>query len=267
MATKDQPMIVSLYQSNPRFGKLAENLDEVLTAVKPHKFDLLVLPELFATGYLFSDFNQAFLLAEEAGKGYVFETIRMLAAEKNGLVIYGFPERRGKRLFNSSLAVFPNGQYLLYQKSHLFDTEKEIFSPGETGFSVFSFRGARIGMMICFDWRFPEAARKLTLLGAQIVCHPSNLVLTHCPDAMITRALENAVFTITANRIGEEIRGEKKLRFIGKSRIISPDGKVLAQVDSHQTGFIASEINPELADNKRVTENNDLLADRRPELY
>lgn len=260
-------MIVSLYQNNPRFGKVADNLDQLLRAVGPHKFDLLVLPELFATGYLFADFNQAFLLSDEAGKGYLFESIRKLAAEKNSLIIYGFPERRGKRLFNSSIAVFPDGQYLLYQKSHLFDTEKEIFSPGESGFSVFSFRGARIGMMICFDWRFPEAARKLTLLGAQIICHPSNLVLPHCPDAMITRALENAVFTITANRIGEEKRPGLTLRFIGKSRIISPAGAILAQLDSEQTGFIAVDINPELADNKLVTANNDLLADRRPELY
>ena len=121
--------------------------------------------------------------------------------------------------------------------------------------------------MICFDWRFPEAARKLALLGAQIICHPSNLVLPHCPDAMVTRALENCLFTITANRVGSENRIEKRLQFIGHSRIIAPTGKILAELDDNNEGFIMVEIDPKLADDKAVTSGNDLFKDRRPEFY
>ena len=260
-------MRVALYQNDPVFGAEAQNVGEVLSAVKGQNFDLLVLPELFASGYLFENFNQAYLMASEAGTGYVFESLKRLAREKNSLLIFGFPEKRGKRLFNSSAAIFPDGHYLLYQKTHLFDTEKEIFTPGQTGFSVFEYRGVRLGMMICFDWRFPEAARKLALLGAQIICHPSNLVLPHCPDAMITRALENGVFTVTANRVGAEKSSARNLHFIGRSRIISPSGKILSELGDQAPGFGVCEMDPELADNKYVTENNDLFADRRPELY
>lgn len=121
--------------------------------------------------------------------------------------------------------------------------------------------------MICFDWRFPEAARKLTLLGAQIICHPSNLVLPHCPDAMVTRALENGVYTITADRIGTENRTGTALTFIGNSRIIGPDGRILAELGRDETAFVARDIDPARADQKAVTPRNDLLGDRRPEFY
>ena len=121
--------------------------------------------------------------------------------------------------------------------------------------------------MICFDWRFPESARKLALLGAQIICHPSNLVLPHCPNSMVVRALENNVFTITADRVGVENRTGEKLEFIGKSRIISPDGTVLGELGTEEPGFLAVEIDPALADDKNVTPRNDLFDDRRPEFY
>ena len=82
--------------------------------------------------------------------------------------------------------------------------------------------------MICFDWFFPETARSLALLGADIIAHPANLVLPYCQKAMITRCLENRVFAVTANRIGQEKRGEDDFQFTGASQIISYDGKVLS---------------------------------------
>lgn len=260
-------MKVALYQNSPKFGEIVENVENVVNAVSDKEFDILVLPELFASGYQFLNKKEALSLADEAGKGYTYERLRLLAKEKNGLIVYGFPEKRGEKLFNSALAVLPDGTFHLYQKTHLFDTEKNIFSPGETGFSVFPFRGAKIGLMICFDWRFPESARKLTLLGAQIICHPSNLVLPHCPDAMIIRALENLIFTITADRVGQENRGGNLLKFIGRSRIIAPDGQILGELGEMDEDFLSVDINPKDADNKSVTRNNNILSDRRPEFY
>jgi len=258
---------VALYQNNPIFGEIKLNVDTVVAAVMDKEFDILVLPELFAAGYQFRERQEAFMLADPIGTGYTFETLAQLAAQKNSLVIYGFPEKRDREIFNSAIGVFPDGHFRLYQKTHLFDAEKGIFSKGRTGFSIFSFGETRVGIMICFDWRFPEAARKLALLGAQIICHPSNLVLPHCPDAMVTRALENCLFTITANRVGSENRIEKRLQFIGHSRIIAPTGKILAELDDNNEGFIMVEIDPKLADDKAVTSGNDLFKDRRPEFY
>jgi len=260
-------MKIALFQNSPVFGEIEQNLKDVSEAVKNEDFDILVLPELFATGYQFKNRDEALSLADESGSGLTFNRIQQLAIQKNALIIYGFPERKGEKLFNSAMAVNPNGNSFLYQKTHLFDTEKNIFNPGETGFSVFEYKEAKIGMMICFDWRYPESARKLALLGAQIICHPSNLVLSTCPDAMITRALENMVFTVTSDRVGMENRFGQPLKFTGKSRIISPRGKILAELGNVETGFIVAEINPKDADNKAVTPNNDLFDDRRTDLY
>ncbi len=258
---------IALYQNNPVFGEIKTNVDKVISAVERKEFDILVLPELFATGYQFANRDEVLGLADIVGTGYTFEAVSKLATQKDSLVIYGFPEKGNNAVFNSAIAVFPDGKYSLYQKTHLFDSEKEIFKAGETGFSVISFKDTWIGTMICFDWRFPEAARKLALLGAQIICHPSNLVMPHCPYAMIIRALENRVFTVTADRVGQENRTGQTLRFIGRSRIISPDGQVLAQLDDEEEGFLTAEIDPKLAADKSVTPRNDLFKDRRPEFY
>jgi len=260
-------MKIILYQNNPEFGKIEKNVDVACEVVQNDEFDVFVLPELFATGYQFKDREEAVSLADETARGYTFRQLRELSLEKDCLIVYGFPQISGGKLFNSALAILPDGQYFQYQKTHLFDTEKEIFDPGETGFFVFPFNNTRFGMMICFDWRFPESARKLALLGAQVILHPANLVLPHCPQAMITRALENNVFTVTCNRVGIEKRAGESLRFIGQSRIIAPDGKVMGQLSKGKTACLSAEIRPERADNKHVTSQNDLFEDRRPEFY
>ena len=260
-------MKVALFQNSPIFGQVEKNVDSVIAAVSNREFDLLVLPELFATGYQFINTEEARSLADTAGHGYTFRKMKELAAIRKALIVYGFPELSEGKLFNSSIAVMPDGDFHIYRKVHLFNTEKEIFKPGKDGFSVFEFNDAKIGMMICFDWRFPEAARRLALDGAQIICHPSNLVLPHCPDAMITRALENNIFTITCDRIGTENRNGQPLTFIGKSRIIAPDGRILAQLGSAETGYTEVEIHPQVADNKQITPRNEIFSDRRPELY
>lgn len=260
-------MKIVLYQNNPVFGEIEKNVETALDAVKDESFDVLVLPELFATGYQFINRREALSLADKAGDGFTYGRLKEFARTRDCLVVYGFPQIESDRLFNSAMAILPDGDFHIYQKIHLFDMEKNIFNPGEAGFFVFSYKGARFGMMICFDWRFPESARKLALLGAQVILHPANLVLPHCPQAMVIRALENNVFTITSNRVGVEERSGEALRFIGKSRIIAPDGNILGELSPDEPGLLAVEIRPELADNKEITSQNDLFKDRRPKFY
>jgi predicted amidohydrolase len=122
--------------------------------------------------------------------------------------------------------------------------------------------------MVCFDWIFPESARVLALLGADIICHPANLVLPLCQQAMTTRSLENGVFSATANRIGTEARGGKKpLTFTGRSQILDPMGQALAGLGENETGVAVVAIDPAKAHDKKITEQNDRLKDRRPEHY
>ena len=122
--------------------------------------------------------------------------------------------------------------------------------------------------MICFDWYYPESARTLALQGAEILCHPSNLVLPHCPDAMVTRSLENRVFSITANRVGREARGGKPpLTFIGKSEVVSPTGRILSRASVDTPELTVVEIDVDEARNKSINPYNELLKDRRPAHY
>jgi predicted amidohydrolase len=176
-------------------------------------------------------------------------------------------EEAGRRLYNSAVLVSPKGWSRTYRKSHLFVDEKSFYHPGDTGFQVFHIGAARLGLMICFDWIYPESMRVLALKGADIVCHPANLVLPFCQKAMITRCLENGVFAITANRTGMETRGGKSLTYSGASQIVGPRGELLDQAGPEEEAVGVVEIDPMKARDKKVTERNDLLADRRPELY
>jgi predicted amidohydrolase len=261
-------MKVGFVQSSPKFGEVERNVDIALRRVNRADADLLVLPELFNTGYRFRSAKEALRLAEFIPNG---ETTKRLieAAETNKcFIVAGLAERVGKKVYNSSVLVGPKGFIGLYRKAHLFSTEKRLFTPGNIPFKVYDIGKAKVGMMICFDWLFPEAARSLALKGADIICHPSNLVLPHCPKAMITRSLENRVFAITANRVGTEARvGKERLSFIGKSGIVSPTGEVLARASSTRTATAVVEIDPKSARDKLMTPKNDIFKDRRPSIY
>ena len=125
------------------------------------------------------------------------------------------------------------------------------------------FKNAKFGVMICFDWAFPEIARVLTLKGSQVILHPSNLVLPYCQSAMVTRSLENSVFTATANRSGTE-RG---VEFSGNSQITNTTGTRLTNLSGNKVGIAFADIDPLQADDKMITKRNHILTDRRPELY
>jgi 5-aminopentanamidase len=264
-------MRIGIVQTKPVFGQAQENLSAAVASIEGHKgnADLWILPELFSTGYAFGSRETAERLAEPIPDGPTTQGLIAFAARAGVAIVAGIAERApAGRIFNSAIAVdSTSGFRALYRKTHLFDYEKEWFNPGDTGFQVITLAGARLGMMICFDWRFPESARTLALQGAQILAHPSNLVQPHCQDAMVTRALENRVFTATANRIGTEDRAGLKMTFTGRSRIIAPTGHVLAEAPINDTAIIVAEMKPDLADDKAVTSHNDVIRDRRPEFY
>lgn len=260
-------MRIGFIQFHPLFGGVARNIAKAVSMARTVEADLWVLPELFATGYQFTGKEEVRALAEEI-TGPTVTTMRDKAAEIGCWFCGGFPEAHQGAVYNSAFLVGPGGQTHTYRKVHLFDREKDLFAAGNKGFSTVDIGGVSVGMMVCFDWIFPESARTLALLGAQVVLHPSNLVLAHCPDAMKTRALENRVFTITANRTGSEQRREgETLTYIGQSCIYAPDGACLARAG--ETGECATvvEIDPAVALRKTVGGNNDLVGDRKASLY
>lgn len=260
-------MKASFVQTSPVFGEIEKNVDKAVKKISALDAALVVLPELFSTGYQFRSKKELVELAEDPANGYAGRRLAEAAKDKNLFIVAGFAERAGRKLFNSSMLVGPRGLVDVYRKAHLFLDEKEIFNRGDTAFRVHNIGPARIGMMICFDWFFPEAARDLARKGADIICHPSNLVLPHCPDAMITRSLENRVFTITANRVGAEERVEgRSLKFIGKSQITAPDGRVLARATGRGEAVRTVEIDPADARFKLITLRNHVFKDLRRDL-
>jgi len=260
-------MKLAVVQTDPVFGEKSRNILAAVRLMESAQADVFVLPELFASGYNFADVSEVHRLAEPTGAGETFETLHNLARERRAVVVYGFPERDGNNLYNSACLIDPDGSVALYRKIHLFDREKLFFAPGNLPFPVVPTKFGRIGIMVCFDWYFPESARTLALRGAQVIAHPSNLVLPNCPDSMPVRCRENRVFAATANRVGTEDRGGTKLTYIGQSQITGTKGDILIRASAQEAALHVCEIDPTLADDKMVTGRNDLLGDRRPEFY
>jgi predicted amidohydrolase len=261
-------MKLGVYQSHPEFGQVDKNVRQAFEYIMEIDADLIVLPELFNTGYQFVSREEVFDLAEDMPLGSTCEALTDLAVSKDMYIVFGLAEKNGGKVYNSAGITGPDGFIGTYRKSHLFYEEKYFFDPGDTGFRVFDIKIARIGVMICFDWWFPESARSLALMGADIICHPANLVLPDCQKAMSTRSLENGVFSATANRIGTEARGGKKmLLFTGESQIVDNRGRILTSLKKNETGISVVDIDVKKASQKKITSLNDRFKDRRPELY
>ncbi|TET11220.1 MAG: hypothetical protein E3J86_03440 [Candidatus Thorarchaeota archaeon] len=258
-------MKLAVGQMEPQITSVEENIARVkvlLEKAEENTVDVLVLPELCNSGYVFQSSDEANASAEEIPQGPM--SSELLAWSKAGrMVVAGICERTDKGLYNSA-GIFANGEHITtYRKIHLFLNEKSWFQSGNDEPPVVEFNGSKFGVMICFDWIFPEIARVLALKGAQAILHPANLVLPYCQDAMITRSIENHVFTATANRIGTE----REVAFSGHSQITSPKGQRLASLNGEEIGITVYNIDLSMADDKMITNRNHLFDDRHPDLY
>ncbi|MBL7645767.1 MAG: hypothetical protein JNK74_06185 [Candidatus Hydrogenedentes bacterium] len=258
----------SFLQYEVAFGDHAANAATVrrLLSDAPD-FDLLVLPELAFSGYDFRDRDELHALAEPFQDGPTASLLCGLARERDAVIVAGYAERAPEGCYNSAMLVCPGGAAHNYRKIHLFNREQDVFLPGDAPPTVVDTPAGRIGMMICFDWFFPETARCLALAGAQIIAHPSNLVLPWCQRAMFARSLENAVHTITCNRIGTEARTDRSLTFTGGSQILNTKGETLVSAATDGESLGVATLDPACADSKLIAGRNDLFGDRRPALY
>ncbi len=226
--------------------------------------DIIVLPELATTGYVFETKDELLPFAEELPVGPQSEFFFKLAKNTDTLIITGIAEKEGTKLFNTQAVFYPDGEFEKYRKIHLFYQEKNVFDMAYNEPRVIEYKDIRIGLMICFDWAFPEHARILMLKGAHILAHSSNLVLPGLGQAgMRIRSIENRVFSITANRFGEEMG----FKFTGMSQIVSPGGEILTKANEDEETLKIVSINLEEAENKNITPLNNLKSDRRTELY
>lgn len=259
---------IAVLQFGPHRKNIDRNIQKIENLLDGVKADLIVLPELSNSGYLYKSPQELEPFSEDRhGNGRFLDSLIKKAKQTNGIIITGYAEKVDDKLFNSAIALSSEGPLANYRKIHLFDREKSLFQPGNSGFSILNWKGINIGMMICFDWIFPEACRSLALAGAQIIAHPANLVLPYCQNAMITRSLENRVFTITANRIGKEKFGNSELSFTGVSQITDPSGEIRYRGPENKETVHVMQIDPEEALNKKINSRNDLFQDRKPVQY
>lgn len=232
---------------------------------------LVVFPECAVTGYCFDSLEEARAVAEPLA-GPSVERLTKIARSNDCHVVAGMLEVDSPRVFNACVLVSPEGLVGGYRKLHLPMLGVDRFTtPGDRPPQVWQAGGVRVGMNICYDGGFPETARVMALDGAELIVLPTNWPpAAECMAsyAVNTRAMENHVYYMSVNRVGEE-RG---FRFIGASRICDPTGSTLAAADHDREAILYAEIDPAWARNKhlvRVPGKHEIhrFRDRRPEMY
>ena len=234
---------------------------------------LVVLPELSDSGYVFTGPDEARGLATRAADSPTLRQWRDLAAAHGCAVVGGFCELGDDGLlYNSAALVDESGTRAVYRKAHLWDREKLIFTPGTDAPPVVSLPYGQVAVMICYDLEFPEWARLAALDGADLIAAPVNWPAAPCPagerPAEVTKvqadASVNGVYVVVADRCGVE-RG---VDWISGTLIAGPEGYLLAgPVLADHPALLVADCDLAAARDKRINSRNDLLADRRPELY
>jgi predicted amidohydrolase len=260
-------MDVSLGQIDANVEKMGSFLRQTAAAGA----QLTVFPECAATGYCFESLAEARPFAQPV-PGPITAAMTRACKSTGTYAVFGMLEAEGDAIFNAATLVGPEGVIGVYRKMHLPYLGVDMFTtPGKRPFAVHAAGELRVGMNICYDASFPEAARSLALLGADLIVLPTNwppgseCTASCCINA---RALENGVYYLAVNRVGTE-RG---FRFIGQSRVCDPWGHTLSTAEGTDEEILYAEIDLARARNKhyvRVPGKHEIdrFADRRPEMY
>lgn len=239
---------------------------------------LTILPETVTAGWILDPPGMARVAEAGDGSGLALSAWRE-AARKNGTaVIGGYPERVGDRLYNSVAVIDRHGTVIGgYRKLHLFGSEAEMFEPGDLGLPIFEVDGVSVGVLVCYDLRFPEAMRTLALRGAQLIAVPTAWVIGYDPDTTpestrigqvegaLVQANLNQVYVACADLSGE-IAG---VRFLGRSLIASPYGQPVAGPLPADGALVAvADVDPAEAERARDRGNGiSPRRDRRTDVY
>jgi predicted amidohydrolase len=268
--------LIAAAQFGPVLGDVEANRDAAARAVREAAAagaTLVVLPELSDSGYVFTGPDEARGLATPAADSPTLRQWQRLATVAGGAIVGGFCELGGDGLlYNSAALVDASGTRAVYRKAHLWDREKLIFTPGTGAPPVVDLPYGRVAVMICYDLEFPEWARLAALDGADLIAAPVNWPAAPYPagerPAEVIKAQAdasvNGVYVVVADRCGRE-RG---VDWISGSVIVGPDGYPLAgPVLADRAEVLVADCDLSATRDKRINEHNDLLGDRRPDLY
>lgn len=263
---------VAAVQMDVALGEVRDNLHSVVMRLNQAAFDgakLVVFPECALTGYGFRSLEEALPVARLAESAV--EAIVARSRDTGATVVVGTLLAEGDQVFNAALVATPDGAPTVYRKCHLPFLGVDKIAGKGTSIEPVATPAGNIGVLICYDIRFPEAPRTLALKGADILCVPTNWPqgAETAPEFVTrARAYENRMYVVAANRVGTE-RG---FTFIGKSQIVDPNGAKLAEADGESETILFAEIDLALARTKKVIIRPDefemdLIGDRRPEIY
>ena len=241
---------------------------------------IILLQELFETRYFCQTQNFAYMdLARPLSESPAVKRLSVLAKETETVIPVSFFERYGNTAFNSVAVLDADGSVLgVYRKTHIPDglpyAEKFYFTPGDTGFRVWNTRYGRIGVGICWDQWFPEAARSMALLGAELLCYPTAIgseptlgidSKAHWQRCMQGHAAANLIPMLASNRIGTETEGESSMTFYGSSFIADETGGIVEEADRTTEAVLVHTFDLDQAALRRREWG--VFRDRRPELY
>jgi predicted amidohydrolase len=261
-------------QMDCELGHKSRNLEKMLRHVDSAaqaQCRLVIFPECALPGYCFESKDEAWPHSEETS-GPSVATLADACRQRRMFAVMGMLERSGDRLFNTCVLVGPNGLVGSYRKIHLpFLGIDRFTTPGDQPFRVWDLGGLRLGLNICYDGGFPESARVMTLLGADLIALPTNWPPgSECASQhmVATRAMENTIYYAAVNRVGVE-RG---FEFIGGSRICGPNGATIAAAEGTEETVLFAEVDVARARDKRLVRvpgkhEVNRIADRRPAFY
>ncbi len=258
-----------------------EHADKLVRLAAGRGAQVILLQELFETPY-FCQVEQCehYSVATETDENEAVRHFRKVAAELGVVLPISFYERKNNARFNSVAMLDADGSILgVYRKSHIPDgpgyEEKYYFNPGDTGFKVWKTRYAKIGVGICWDQWFPEAARCMTLMGADILLYPTAIgsepmdsakdSKEHWQVCMRGHAAANLVPVVASNRIGEETTATTSLTFYGSSFIAGSQGQILAEAGRDDEEILTHTFDLDELDQIRTDWG--IFRDRRPDLY
>ena len=268
---------VACCQIAPQVGAKAANLRktaEFIERAASQGANIIVLPELCSSGYVFDTRAEAMALADEYDDGETTTLWANLAKRLGVYIVGGFAERSGLTLYNAAAVLGPLGRVGLFRKVHLWGDENLFFTPGDLGFPVFATEFGTIGVAICYDGWFPETYRTCALKGAELICVPTNWVPIPGQDpsreAManiltMASAHTNSMYIAAADRVGTE-RGQL---FIGQSLITSYTGWPLSgPASATEEAILIADLDLGAAKRaRRWNDFNQVLRDRRAEAY
>ena len=265
---------VAACQIDPKLGEVDANLERISSAVTEAAGSgatFIVLPEAAVTGYAFASLAEALPVARQA-ESSAEGMLSGLAQTHRATIVCGTLEANGDEVFNVALVMLPDGRRYRYRKMHLpFLGIDRFATPGPDAPAVIEVDGLRFGVLICYDLRFPEAARICALEGADLIALPTNwpVGVSFHPDLFApARAAENHCYVLAADRVGTE-RGTT---FLGRSVLCDFDGNTVGRASDTDEEILYGEISPEAARTTHVRRRPgehewDTIADRRPGLY